>query len=77
MTWEYMELFRKSDGHSGRKLYAVRSPSFQPEELSVSNPSGSPAVRVLNDLGSEGWQVVSFHTSAEDEDVWMLQRRLS
>jgi hypothetical protein len=56
-TWEYASVITANDAESQRAGVSVKLPGGQSERQRGDTSS------VLNKLGSEGWELVSYHSS--------------
>ena len=68
-TWEYASVITANDAESQRAGVSVKLPGGQPERQAGDTSS------VLNRLGSEGWELVSYHSSGAGtwgfEQFWL------
>ena len=68
-TWEYASVITANDAQSQRAGVSVKLPGGQLERQSGDTSS------VLNRLGSEGWELVSYHSSGAGtwgfEQFWL------
>ena len=68
-TWEYASVITANDAESQRAGVSVKLPGGQSERQAGDTSS------VLNRLGSEGWELVSYHSSGAGtwgfEQFWL------
>ena len=68
-TWEYASVITANDAQSQRAGVSVKLPGGQLERQSGDTSS------VLNRLGSEGWELVNYHSSGAGtwgfEQFWL------
>ena len=57
VTWRGPQANRPKE--SVKRIYFLRKPDTDPEEIEVTPENGLTRVGILNRLGAEGWQVVS------------------
>jgi hypothetical protein len=71
-TWEYTSVITANDAESQRAGVSVKLPNGQLERQTGDTSS------VLNRLGAEGWELVSYHSSGAGtwgfEQFWLKRQ---
>jgi hypothetical protein len=71
-TWEYASVITANDAESERAGVSIKLPGGQSERQQGDTSS------VLNKLGAEGWELVSYHSSGAGtwgfEQFWLKRR---
>jgi hypothetical protein len=74
-TWEYASVITANDAESERAGVSVKLPGGQSERQQGDTSS------VLNKLGAEGWELVSYHSSGAGtwgfEQFWLKRQSSS
>ena len=71
-TWEYASVITANDAESERAGVSIKLPGGQSERQNGDTSS------VLNRLGAEGWELVSYHSSGAGswgfEQFWLKRQ---
>lgn len=72
--WEHMTLNVRKIEHSGQvEVRTIAGPDYVARQVDVTDAPETPAVWMLDQLGSDGWELVSV-TQLEDGGTFYLKR---
>jgi hypothetical protein len=71
--WEYMTV-ETEDTHSGTQVSIIRAPSYLPMPAGGSGDVGHAALRILDELGADGWELVDVRELSGPSTYWLKRR---